>query len=273
MLGLGVLGHCCMWVWRCCGPCVAGLPHASALMAAAVEGAAARPATRCCSYTVAALASCCLAARAPSMHVPLRPMQHTHAALQFPSDHLCTALSTGRPPALLPVQIKAKLDELAAGSSSSRGSVVIVGAGYSGVELASVVAERVKGAADVRIITPGADIMEVAPAGQRQAAAKALAADGVQIMAEHRVGVAGVCWRGCCSCGLGMMLVICSAARAAPAARLYHAVLRALLPHHVIEALKSMHFMTPQHAALLLIPILHLPCCHMPTCLPRHVTS
>ncbi len=67
--------------------------------------------------------------------------------------------------------------------------MVIVGAGYSGVELASVVAERVEGGADVMLVTPGADIMEAAPAGQRQAAAKALAADGVQIMTGCRVCV------------------------------------------------------------------------------------
>lgn len=49
-------------------------------------------------------------------------------------------------------------------------TVVIVGAGYAGVELAAVVGERVKGKASVVVVTPGSSILESAPAGQRQAA-------------------------------------------------------------------------------------------------------
>ncbi len=57
-----------------------------------------------------------------------------------------------------------------------------------------MVAERMKGAADIRLVTPGADILEQAPLGQRQAAARALAADGVQVIAGTKVG-AGACGR------------------------------------------------------------------------------
>jgi len=40
----------------------------------------------------------------------------------------------------------------------------------AGVELASVVGERLQGKAQVLLITPGPDILEAAPAGQREAA-------------------------------------------------------------------------------------------------------
>jgi NADH dehydrogenase FAD-containing subunit len=49
-------------------------------------------------------------------------------------------------------------------------TVAVVGAGYAGVELAAVVGERLKGKARVVLLTPGADILEAAPAGQREAA-------------------------------------------------------------------------------------------------------
>jgi NADH dehydrogenase FAD-containing subunit len=49
-------------------------------------------------------------------------------------------------------------------------TVAIVGAGYAGVELAAVVGERLKGKARVVLLTPGAEILEAAPAGQREAA-------------------------------------------------------------------------------------------------------
>lgn len=51
-------------------------------------------------------------------------------------------------------------------------TVVIVGAGYAGVELAAVVGERVKGKARVMVVTPSSDILDAAPAGQREAAAQ-----------------------------------------------------------------------------------------------------
>lgn len=54
--------------------------------------------------------------------------------------------------------------------SSKDAVVMIVGAGYAGVELCSVIAERLKGQAVVKLVTPGADILEQSPAGQRVAA-------------------------------------------------------------------------------------------------------
>lgn len=55
------------------------------------------------------------------------------------------------------VRIKDRLEALSAGGAAAavggepRPSVVIVGAGYSGVELASVIAEKVAGAIDVKV--------------------------------------------------------------------------------------------------------------------------
>lgn len=57
-----------------------------------------------------------------------------------------------------------------AGEQQQQATVVIVGAGYAGVELAAVVGERMKGKASVVVVTPGSSILESAPAGQRQAA-------------------------------------------------------------------------------------------------------
>lgn len=49
-------------------------------------------------------------------------------------------------------------------------TIMVVGAGYAGCELAAVVGERMKGKASVVVVTPGPSILESAPAGQRQAA-------------------------------------------------------------------------------------------------------
>ncbi|WIA13328.1 hypothetical protein OEZ85_006911 [Tetradesmus obliquus] len=61
-------------------------------------------------------------------------------------------------------------------------TVAVVGAGYAGVELAAVVGERLRGKARVVLLTPGAEILEAAPAGQREAAVQALQSLGVDIM-------------------------------------------------------------------------------------------
>jgi NADH:ubiquinone reductase (non-electrogenic) len=63
----------------------------------------------------------------------------------------------------------------AAGSATAgpgRPVVMVVGAGYAGVELAAVIAERLGGRAVVQIVTPGASILEGSPEGQRAAAEK-----------------------------------------------------------------------------------------------------
>lgn len=58
----------------------------------------------------------------------------------------------------------------ALGGQQGQATIVVVGAGYAGVELSAVVGERMKGKAAVVLVTPGASILESAPAGQRQAA-------------------------------------------------------------------------------------------------------
>ena len=66
--------------------------------------------------------------------------------------------------------------------------VVVVGAGYAGVELASVIGERVRGkGVEVRVVTPGDDILPGAPQGQRDAARAALGAAGVRVDARTKV--------------------------------------------------------------------------------------
>eukprot|EP00878_Enallax_costatus_P046771 GHUV01057055.1.p1 GENE.GHUV01057055.1~~GHUV01057055.1.p1 ORF type:complete len:229 (+),score=75.83 GHUV01057055.1:759-1445(+) len=62
--------------------------------------------------------------------------------------------------------------EARAAVGQPQATVVIVGAGYAGVELSAVVGERVRGKARVVLVTPGADILETAPPGQRDAAAQ-----------------------------------------------------------------------------------------------------
>jgi hypothetical protein len=198
----------------------------------------------------------------PTPHPPrrLRTWQQQRQWHQPRRGSSCNGSPPPPPPApLVPpqnLQVKAKLDELASGGT--RGTIVIVGAGYSGeraqatwprccwccwccppkagpgpaftaagwkaalsqpgralacrrtlgrralplparrcagVELASVMAERMRGCADIRLVTPGADILEQAPTGQRQAAARALAADGVQVMTGVKVGGAWLALR------------------------------------------------------------------------------
>lgn len=99
-------------------------------------------------------------------------------------------------------QIKGTLD-LLADSGSSGGHVVVVGGGYAGVELASVLAERLRGRAGfgggsaggsgcrVTLVTPGSDVLEGSPAGQREAARRVLEQLGVDIMAGARRGRGG----------------------------------------------------------------------------------
>lgn len=82
--------------------------------------------------------------------------------------------------------------EARAAIGQPQASVVIVGAGYAGVELSAVVGERVRGKARVTVVTPGDEILETAPAGQREAAAQV--GDAIQ-SAE-----VGSCKDLCCTC-------------------------------------------------------------------------
>lgn len=77
--------------------------------------------------------------------------------------------------------MRSHLEVLERGTNST---VAIVGAGYAGVELAIAVAERLGVAAgNVRLITPGPDIMPGADAGQRASAQRTLSNLGVTVMA------------------------------------------------------------------------------------------
>ena len=69
-------------------------------------------------------------------------------------------------------------------------AVAVIGGGLSGVELASVIAERVNGKSSggsVDVITPNGKVMASAPSGQREAAMKILEKDGVSVVEHGRV--------------------------------------------------------------------------------------
>ncbi|KAG2435818.1 hypothetical protein HXX76_007013 [Chlamydomonas incerta] len=89
------------------------------------------------------------------------------------------------------LRVKGTLDLLS--DAGTGGCVVVVGAGYSGVELAATVAERLRarggGGAGVavKVLTPGSHILEGCPEGQREAASKALADLGVEVLTGARV--------------------------------------------------------------------------------------
>lgn len=93
------------------------------------------------------------------------------------------------------VALDAKLKEVTAASPATPPSAIVVGGGYAGVELAAVLGERL-GAGRVRIVAAGPDILEAAPAGQREAAAAKLAAVGVEVVAGAAVSRVGSGERG-----------------------------------------------------------------------------
>ncbi|KAI3435718.1 hypothetical protein D9Q98_001776 [Chlorella vulgaris] len=65
--------------------------------------------------------------------------------------------------------------------------VVVVGGGYAGVELAAVVAERLRGRARIKLVTSTADILPGSPQGNREAAHRVLADQGVSILTGAQV--------------------------------------------------------------------------------------
>mmetsp|Transcript_12216 Transcript_12216/g.26290 ORF Transcript_12216/g.26290 Transcript_12216/m.26290 type:complete len:577 (-) Transcript_12216:557-2287(-) len=71
--------------------------------------------------------------------------------------------------------------------ASPSSKVMVVGAGYAGVELASVLAERLYGRAQVQLVTPRDDILDTSPEGQRLAARRVLAQLGVEIITGSKV--------------------------------------------------------------------------------------
>mmetsp|Transcript_8825 Transcript_8825/g.15280 ORF Transcript_8825/g.15280 Transcript_8825/m.15280 type:complete len:459 (-) Transcript_8825:389-1765(-) len=79
-----------------------------------------------------------------------------------------------------------------ASADGTPANVMIVGAGYAGVELCAVIAERLRGkglAGTVRVslVTPGQSIMEGSPAGQKQAALDVLTGLSVDVVTGTRV--------------------------------------------------------------------------------------
>lgn len=95
-------------------------------------------------------------------------------------------------------RLNAALRSLEASSTSSVSTpaparvVVVVGGGYAGVELAAVVAERLKASKSsssfrVELVTAAKSILDGAPAGQRAAAEAKLAAAGVVVKANAAV--------------------------------------------------------------------------------------
>jgi hypothetical protein len=92
--------------------------------------------------------------------------------------------------------------EARAAMGQPRATVAVVGAGYAGVELAAVVGERLKGKARVVLLTPGADILEAAPAGQREAAVQVRGVWLCVALQRCRFRSAAVCngSRSNCSC-------------------------------------------------------------------------
>lgn len=70
-------------------------------------------------------------------------------------------------------------------AAGRRARVAVVGGGLSGVELASVVAERLRASSSgglVDVITPSGRVMSSAPSGQREAAMKVLEKVGVSVV-------------------------------------------------------------------------------------------
>ncbi|KAI7840189.1 hypothetical protein COHA_005972 [Chlorella ohadii] len=65
--------------------------------------------------------------------------------------------------------------------------VVVVGGGYAGVELAAVVAERLRGRARIKLITSTDDILPQSPQGNRETAKRALQDKGVSILTDAQV--------------------------------------------------------------------------------------
>ncbi|KAG6551239.1 hypothetical protein Mapa_007165 [Marchantia paleacea] len=73
------------------------------------------------------------------------------------------------------------------GSVDNPIQVVIVGSGYSGVELAATLAERLGKKGKLRVVDAGSDICATAPAGNREAAKKVLSARNVELVLGYIV--------------------------------------------------------------------------------------
>lgn len=84
------------------------------------------------------------------------------------------------------MRLMARLEELEAQPGAAP-EVVVVGAGYSGVELAAVLAERLGGRGRVRLVTNESDVLTRSPEGQRAAARAVLAERGVSLVTHARV--------------------------------------------------------------------------------------
>ena len=111
-------------------------------------------------------------------------------------DYLVVAVGTGTSDASVPgakehaiplstledaKRLAAAMRHVSSTYSSGRGRVAVVGGGLAGVELAGVVAERLGDGATVELLASTSGIMPGSPAGQREAAARSLAAAGVVV--------------------------------------------------------------------------------------------
>lgn len=65
--------------------------------------------------------------------------------------------------------------------------LVVVGGGYSGVELATVLAERLQGHGRIKLVTNEASVLARSPPGQRAAALAVLQERGVSVVTDARV--------------------------------------------------------------------------------------
>ena len=82
-------------------------------------------------------------------------------------------------------RVVSQLDEVS--SLTSYPEIVVVGGGYASVELAAAVAERLEGRGRVQLVTKAPEILQGCPAGQRDAARRALEDEGVSILVDAAV--------------------------------------------------------------------------------------
>jgi len=75
--------------------------------------------------------------------------------------------------------------QLCAADRKKRRRAVVIGGGYSGVELACSLAESQR--MDVTLVNRGPEVLASAPEGNRAAAAKSLAASGVEVLTDASV--------------------------------------------------------------------------------------
>ena len=89
-------------------------------------------------------------------------------------------------------EVEAKYRQQQGAGKMGRGSIIVVGGGYAGVETAAVIAERLKTkglskSINCVLLTADGNILSSAPAGQREAAEKVLDQAGVEVKRNLQV--------------------------------------------------------------------------------------